>query len=398
MYLVKHPTAALSLLGTPNTRQPEAVLDRFAFDRANLTAEHQRKIDQLADQIVASWKSDRPALGVEMVGHTDKEGDVDHNNDLGRRRAELALKALSDAVRKRDVDVQQRMNWGRTSEVKKHPIASNAALNRRVEIFIQWGRVVRPPLPVCRYDIKNAFAIEREAARRTLALSAQVANRFIRTVSAVSSRGRFIPTVIDNKHWFAKLYEFTTYYEIGKASSFRHPAFVLHFIPIFYDLYYRALENWTAGNLALVSSPWKTHFTRASRPDNSSILAWMNGVLDSIVTATAAHVQGDMATALELAYRSYVDKYCLSPPPRFDEFRPDFFKMDSIVFKHSQAAFILHLSHFGPGFAIGSKPRGLEVGQFLFGVGARRVPGSLDIGLVDQWRDIAWSEARRRLG
>jgi hypothetical protein len=124
----------------------------------------------------------------------------------------------------------------------------------------------------------------------------------------------------------------------------------------------------------------------------------MNGVLDSIVTATAAHVQGDMATALELAYRSYVDKYCLSPPPRFDEFRPDFFKMDSIVFKHSQAAFILHLSHFGPGFAIGSKPRGLEVGQFLFGVGARRVPGSLDIGLVDQWRDIAWSEARRRLG
>jgi len=392
MYLVEHPTATVSLLGEPGPRQPEAVLDRFAFDRADLTADHQRKIDQLAAQIVASWQSNRPALGVEMVGHTDKQGDTDYNNDLGRRRAERVLKALSDAVWKRDVDVQQRMNWGRTSEGKKRPTSSNAALNRRVEIFIQWGRVVRPPVPTCRYDIRNAFAIEREAARRTLALSAQVANRFIRTVGALSARGRFIPTVIDNKYWFAKLYEFTTYYEIGNASSFRHPAFVLHFIPIFYDLYYRALENWTAGNLALVSNLWRTHFTRASRPNNSSMGAWMNGVLSSIVTGTTAHVQGDMATALERTYRSYVAKYCLSPPPRFDEFRPDFFTMDSIVFKHSQAAFFLHLSQFSP------FPVGPEWGQFLFGVGARRVPGSLDIDIVDQWRDMAWSEAKRRLG
>jgi hypothetical protein len=118
----------------------------------------------------------------------------------------------------------------------------------------------------------------------------------------------------------------------------------------------------------------------------------MNGVLSSIVTGTTAHVQGDMATALERTYRSYVAKYCLSPPPRFDEVRPDFFKMDSIVFKHSQAAFFLHLSQFSP-FLVGP-----EWGQFLFGVGARRVPGSLDIDLVDQWRDIAWSEAKRRLG
>jgi hypothetical protein len=395
MYLVKHPTATLSLLGAPRPRQPEAVLDRF--DRADLTADHQRKIDQLADQIVASWKSNRPAFGVEMVGHTDKEGDADYTIDLGLRRAERVLKALSDAVWKRDVDVQQRMNWGRTSEGKKRPISMDPALNRRVEIFFQWGRVVRPALPVCRYDIKNAFAIEREAARRTLALSRQVANRFIQTVGAVGARGRFIPTVNDNKHWFAKLYEFTTFYEIGKASSFRHPAFVLHFIPIFYDLYYRALENWTAGRPALVSNLWHIHFTRAGRPDNSSTWAWINGVQDSIVTGTIAHVQGDMATALERAYHLYVAKYCLTPPPPFDEFRPDFFKMDAMVFKYSRAAFILHVSHFGPGFAIGSKPGGIELGQFLFGVGAR-MPGSLDISLVDQWRDTAWSEAKRRLG
>jgi hypothetical protein len=374
------------------------MLDRFDFDRANLTADHQRKIAQLADQIVTSWRSNRPALGVEIVGHTHEQGDANYNIDLGRRRAEGALKALSDAVWKRNVDVQQRMNWGRKSEGKKRPVSRTYALNRRVEIFIQWGRVVRPALPACQYEIKNAFAIEIEAARRTLALSAQVANRFIQSVGTVGSRGRFIPTVTDNKHWFAKLYEFTTYYEIGKASSFRHPAFVLHFIPIFYDLYYRGLENWTARKPALDSDLWKVHFSRAALPDNSSTWAWMNGVLDSIVTGTSAHVQGDMAIALERAYRSYVAKYCLSPPPRFDEFRPDFFNMDSIVFAHSQAAFITHVSHFGPGFAIGSKPGGIELGQFLFGVGGRYVPGGLNISLVDRWRDTAWSEARRRLG
>jgi outer membrane protein OmpA-like peptidoglycan-associated protein len=74
MYLVERLTATVSLLAAPGPRQPEVVLDRFAFDRTDLTADHQRKIDQLADQIVASWKSNRPALGVEMVGHTDQQG------------------------------------------------------------------------------------------------------------------------------------------------------------------------------------------------------------------------------------------------------------------------------------------------------------------------------------
>jgi hypothetical protein len=153
------------------------VLDRFAFSRANLTSEHQRKIDQLAAQIVASWKSNRPALHVEMVGYTDKHGDTDYNNDLGRRRGERVLKALSDAVWIRDVDVRERMTWGRTSEGERRPTSSNAALNRRVEVFIQRGRVVSAPSPACPYDTKNAFAVEREAARRILALSTQVANR-----------------------------------------------------------------------------------------------------------------------------------------------------------------------------------------------------------------------------
>jgi hypothetical protein len=250
--------------------------------------------------------------------------------------------------------------------------------------------LAEPAPPICRYDIRNAFAIEREAARRTLALSAQVANGFIQTIGAVSARGRFIPTVLDNKYWFAKLYEFITYYEIAEASNFRQPAFVLHFIPTFYDLYYQALENWITGKRASVSSLWTSHFTRAGRPDKSSIGAWMIGVQLSIVTGVTAHVQGDMANALEQTYRSYVAKYCLSSPPRFDEFRTDFFDKNRIVFDRAKAAFLLHLSQFSP------FPVGPEWGQFLFAKG-EQLAGGLDVDEVYRWRDKAWSEARRRL-
>jgi hypothetical protein len=175
------------------------------------------------------------------------------------------------------------------------------------------------------------------------------------------------------------------------VTRFQYPAFILHFIPIFYNLYYRALENWSAGNQSAVSSLWTTHFTRAARPDNSSITSWMNDVRTSIVTGVTAHVQGDMATALEQTYRSYVAKYCITAAPRFDAFRGDFFERNRIVFDRAKAAFLLNLTQFSP------FPVDPEFGQFLFGVGDR-YSGGLDVSEVYRWRDVAWGEARRRLG
>ena len=98
-----------------------------------------------------------------------------------------------------------------------------------------------------------------------------------------------------------------------------------------------------------------------------------------------------MATALERTYRSFVAKYCLRPPPRFDDFHPDFFEGNRIVFDRAKAAFMLHLPQFGP------FPVGPEVGQFLFATG-EPLAGGLDVGEVYRWRDVAWAEARRRLG
>ena len=52
---------------------------------------------------------------------------------------------------------------------------------------------------------------------------------------------------------------------------------------------------------------------------------------------------------------------------------------------------MLHLPQFGP------FPVGPEVGQFLFATG-EPLAGGLDVGEVYRWRDVAWAEARRRLG
>lgn len=245
--------------------------------------------------------------------------------------------------------------------------------------------------PACAFNSRDAARIEIAAARETLRLSASVAGNFIRTLGALSARGRFIPTIIDNKYWFAKLYEFITFEEINAASQFRQPAFVMHFIPHFYGLYYDALTRWLQNNRATVSPLWTVHFTKADRPDNSSIGAWAGGLRTSIVTGVTAHVQADMSVALERAYRSYVARYCLDPAPRFDDFRADFFENNRIVFERAKASLLLEASRFGP------LPVGPELGQFLFAKG-EPLAGGLDINEVYRWRETAWAEAKRRLG
>jgi len=241
-------------------------------------------------------------------------------------------------------------------------------------------KVAAPPCP---NDFSKSFEIELKEASRTRQQSVNVANRFFRTVGAVGRTGRFIPTIIDTKYWFAKLYEITTGFEIGAARDYKQPGFVLHFIPIFYNMYNRALDGWEAGG-AGVSPLWRLHFMSTGRPDNDSVMAWSSGIMTSLITGVTAHIRGDMGSALETAYNSYNSKYCLNPAPPFDTYKADFFAMGA-VFNQARIAAMSLVSALGP-----VPEAGVKLGDAM--------GSGLDVTEVNQWRADAWADAKRRLG
>ncbi|MEJ1161919.1 DUF5995 family protein [Prosthecomicrobium sp. N25] len=283
---------------------------------------------------------------------------------------------------------RERTGITRTLDPKRDHDLANRWLRIRDEVMEQTaGKGLpdtrTPPKPSCPNDFSKSFEIEARAASRTRHQSIEVASRFVRTVGAVGRTGRFIPTIIDTKYWFAKLYEITTGFEISAARDYKEPGFVLHFIPIFYNMYNQALDSWGAGGGA-VSPLWRAHFMSTGRPDNDSILGWSNGVVASLVTGVNAHIRGDMGQALETAYRLFVTKYCLDPAPPFDTYKPDFFAMGT-VFNQARTAAMSLVASLGP-----IPEAGVKVGDAL-GAG-------LDVSQVNQWRAEAWAEAKRRLG
>jgi hypothetical protein len=147
-------------------------------------------------------------------------------------------------------------------------------------------------------------------------------------------------------------------------------------------MYVRALDSWDAGG-ASVTPLWRVHFTNTGRPD-SGLFSWSGGVLTSIITGVTAHIRGDMGTALETAYRSYVKKYCLNPAPPFDTYKDDFFAMGA-VFEQGRAAAMSLVASLGP------------VPDAVVKIGDAIGPG-LNVSEVNQWRVEAWAEAKRRLG
>jgi len=85
---------------------------------------------------VAKLLTDRPSLKLLVVGHTDNQGDYDHNMGLSGRRAEAVAKALSaqygiDGSRLRSAGV------GYLAPVASNDTAVGRERNRRVELVKQ---------------------------------------------------------------------------------------------------------------------------------------------------------------------------------------------------------------------------------------------------------------------
>jgi hypothetical protein len=195
----------------------------------------------------------------------------------------------------------------------------------------------------------------------------------------------------DNAYWFARLYEIITYDEISSAGNFRYPSFVMHFIPIFYNMYYDKLQHYLNGEYDKVDPHWMEHFNIASgipwneknegfgyfHPYNSYRI---NNILES---AVKAHIQRDMSLALEQAYKSYVAKYGKANVPPFDQLKSDFFDVNWNIFEgvknHLLCQFSYDLNMSIDWLRRGDKWIGLSTVEIF------------------QWREEAWNKAADNL-
>jgi hypothetical protein len=237
------------------------------------------------------------------------------------------------------------------------------------------------------------YSSEYTEGRQTLDLSARTASTFVKQLGGIGpifmplvpfgallgKKPGFQATVLDHKYWFAKLYELVSYQEISYALTTGYPGFTLHFMKVFYSMYYMALQNFLKSS-GPVSPLWAVSF---AGPSPSVDASSMEAVKFGVRTGAIAHIQGDMPMALVNGYKSWA----VSPKPAFADLRSEFIDKGETAFAKAQAAFYLDVNDktFSP-----VRP---EVGQ----LGAVIYQTTMDIQpslpVMFQWRRDAWQRA-----
>lgn len=125
---------------------PPTFVVYFDFDKAALTPESRRTLDEVA-KAVAQFK---PAA-VRVSGHTDTVGGPRYNDRLSKRRADVVAKALTEfGVPTASVRTE---SFGKTKPAVSTGNNVKELRNRRVEIVLEGvrlGALATPPVPVAR--------------------------------------------------------------------------------------------------------------------------------------------------------------------------------------------------------------------------------------------------------
>jgi outer membrane protein OmpA-like peptidoglycan-associated protein/subtilisin family serine protease len=116
-------------------------LDRFAFDSATLTPEHNASIAELARAIASA-----NVRSISVTGHASPEGPDNHNLALGQRRADNVASALRTAIDRERAGASAAIAFTVTSRGESQPLGSDGPANRRAEVcFREEPRPVPPP-------------------------------------------------------------------------------------------------------------------------------------------------------------------------------------------------------------------------------------------------------------
>jgi hypothetical protein len=159
--------------------------------------------------------------------------------------------------------------------------------------------------------------------------------------ATLGKRPGFQATVLDQKYWFGKLYELVTYQELSYSTHTDYPGFSLHFMKVFYGMYYNALQNFQKQVAMQVGPLLTTHFNgpppvndKPVEPDS------MEAIEYSVQTGAIAHIQGDMPVALVTAYKTWTT----DSKPKFEDLKGDFIDKSEGAFKAAQGAFYIEVN------------------------------------------------------
>jgi outer membrane protein OmpA-like peptidoglycan-associated protein len=101
----------------------------FATDSSQLEPESRAELNKVRDFLL-----DNPSIGVEISGHTDNTGSLEHNQDLSEQRA----KSVVDYLRELGISEQrmQAEGYGEDQPVEENDSEEGRARNRRTELKI----------------------------------------------------------------------------------------------------------------------------------------------------------------------------------------------------------------------------------------------------------------------
>lgn len=125
------------------TGTPTEVLNRFAFDSDQLIPAHETQLIKVARAILARKSGPSPITSICVLGHTDPEGTDNYNLQLGQRRAERVAQRLRATLERIKPGMSAAITITADTRGEQKRVSREAALNRRVEIYLP----ATPPRP-----------------------------------------------------------------------------------------------------------------------------------------------------------------------------------------------------------------------------------------------------------
>jgi hypothetical protein len=169
----------------------------------------------------------------------------------------------------------------------------------------------------------NINVVEDEANYKMLL---EIAEGSLKSITAEADKMNPTGTnVLDNRFWFAKVYQFVTEGELEfvKAKAFYYPSYVLLSV-IYFEKIYR--DNLSAA-ITDAEDHWAEAFSRAENGDNDDWTIFFYEAVWNLVDSMLAHIRFDLPRAEAWIFNSY---YKPMKGVKFDDFKPDFMSMGPI--------------------------------------------------------------------